>query len=611
MEGLAENASVRNYNDDIVQSHTKSFLERISADMKHIPNNLSHDFSDIPSIDLIGDIHSTSSSDTSSGEHNIHLALQTLVNARNSQPTSAKTPTNTLSVSIPSYISAFDKVQENDSVAIEIGDALSPVTHNIQYKIHDVIHDTTKHLSPIKINAFQNPDITSENEIELNDYTHNHEPITHDPNLLHSRAKSLRHLHSADIDNMCIRSNSPALFSKNNSNNNSFHGGSRSGSGSDTDSYMQKHDIHDYNSDFDNHSQLLHPPTSDVFSYAPLPNHQIAVSGRALQKRIAPPTENAIVHKKYKKLTYDDVSKSLSHYYDDYNKYSNEMDVLITFIRGQKHLFLQSTHVTSFKLYSMLFLALCITAFVTVVTPFIEDYKWNVVLITSCNACATTVISMTRYWNFEFSNSAYTFLSNNYDKLEHSLEIANNKLTFIDTEHEQSKIVLDKIKEIEFKIGEMRDVFQVNIPHEVIKLFPVISHVNIFSFIKKMETHKRRLIIKYRDIKNEINYTMYKLKERAMNDYEMDENDYNVDKRRILYLNEVKDKIKSELINYKDAYNQIDILFTKEIQFAEQHVNTVYALPMYLWWFGEPAYLDVNRYSNPVIQEYLKLIIGG
>lgn len=547
----------------------------------------------------------TENSDTSltpspPSDANIQLALQTLINSRNNHTP----PLPTLSVRIPSDASAFARC--NDHIGIEMSEPLSPIKTAMR-PIEYNLHDTTKHSPPIKINVFQNPTIAYENEIELDEYTHIHEPITHNRELLqYSRAKSLSQIHSADIDNMCIRSNSPALISKNNSNNNSFYeepiytnnaGGGNSSGSSDAEGVA-----HDYNSDFDNHSQLLHPPTSDVFAeYAPA-KHSV-VSAR---KRDAPASR-----KKYKKLTYDDVAKSLSHYYDDYNKYSNEMDVLITFIRGQKHLFLQSANVTSFKLYSMLFLALCITAFITVVTPFIHDYKWNTILVTSCNACATVVITMTRYWKFELSNNAYSFLCNNYDKLEHSLEIANNKLTFMDNEHDQNKIVLEKIKEMEFKIGEMKDVFQVSIPQEVVMLFPVVSHVNIFSFIKKMETHKRHLIFKYRDIKNEINYYLYRLNQPNPAALEMDENAYTVEKRRILYLNDIKDKIKSELINYKDAYNQIDILFTKEIQFAEKHVNTVYALPLYLWWFGKPSYLNVDNYSNPVIKDYLHLIISG
>lgn len=581
------------------------------------PNHLSSDDMMEQHTNQPSNSHSSLSSDDNSSD-NIQMALQTLVSVRNSNK--QNTPPPILSTILPSYISAFDKVSHSSHGADSIGIEIQNTTDNFSkteiqnqlessasfYQRHASSNiDTFKHESPLKIGIFQqNPDIVLENEKQLSEYTHTHEPVTHNTELLYSRHKSLENIHSIDIDNMRICSNSPALYSKNNSNNNSFHGGS----GSDTEdinhTYHYRKEHTDYNSDCDNHSQLLYPPTSNIFSDYPVNNtsqYKSVTTSNTNQR-------NVVARKKYKKLTYDDVAKSLSHYYDDYNKYSNEMDILITFIRGQKHLFLQASNITSFKLYSMLFLALCITAFVTIVTPFVRSYGWNVVLITSCNACATLVISMTRYWNFEFNNNAYIFLSNNYDKLEHSLELANNKLTFLDNETEQNKIVLEKIKEVEYKIGEMKDVFQASIPQEVTQLFPVISHVNIFSFIKKMESHKRLLIYKYRDIKNEINYFMYKLKQQY-NEVEMDEMALLVEKKRILYLDHIKNRIKSELVNYKEAYNQIDFLFTKEIQFAEKHVNIVYALPLYYWLYGKPKYLDIELYSNPVIREYLNLII--
>jgi hypothetical protein len=261
----------------------------------------------------------------------------------------------------------------------------------------------------------------------------------------------------------------------------------------------------------------------------------------------------------------------------------------------------------------MLALALSITAFVTVITPFIENQRWNTVLITACNAVATLIISLTRYLQLEFTGNAYSFLANSYERFENSLELANNKLVFLNhNQTEQNQIVLEKVKELEFKIGEMKEIFQVLIPNEIKILFPVISHINIFSLIKKMESHKTHLIVKYKDIKNEINYNVYKMNMKYKLDTRMDDEVemlLNNEKERVLFLNELKERIKNEIINYKDAYNQLDYLFTKEIQFAERHVSLVYVLRWYFACCGKPKYLDIKRYTNPVIQDYLNIIL--
>ena len=413
------------------------------------------------------------------------------------------------------------------------------------------------------------------------------------------------------LDFLCVRSNTPILFSKNNSNNNSDnehpplmemtatnHIPSSSSSG--PRHFHERSAPIEYTLEETKSAGSIGSVQSDDFPrYTPMFMDKI---------------DNMFLKKtKYKKLSYADAVKSLEHYYDDYNKYSDEMDILITYIRGQKNLYSQSSVITYMKLYSMLALALCITAFVTVITPFIENQKWNTVLITACNAVATLIISLTRYLQLEFTGNAYSFLANSYERFENSLELANNKLVFMQhNESEQNQIVLEKIKELEFKIGEMKEIFQVLIPNEIKSLFPVISHINIFSLIKKMETHKTHLIVKYKDIKNEINYNVYKINARYKMDLRSDdevEKLLNNERDRVLFLNDLKERIKNEIINYKDAYNQLDYLFTKEIQFAERHVSLVYVLNWYFACCGKPKYLDIKRYTNPVIQDYLNVIL--
>ena len=52
----------------------------------------------------------------------------------------------------------------------------------------------------------------------------------------------------------------------------------------------------------------------------------------------------------------------------------------------------------------------------------------------------------------------------------------------------------------------MKEGSNVLIPEYIKTIFPIITHINIFSFIKKTENYKKQLIIQFRDIKNEIKY---------------------------------------------------------------------------------------------------------
>lgn len=314
--------------------------------------------------------------------------------------------------------------------------------------------------------------------------------------------------------------------------------------------------------------------------------------------------ENVLCHKKmnYKKITYEEIERSLSKYYDKNNKYSNEMDILITYMRGQKYIYNQSSYITQMKLYAITIAALCITSFITVITPFIQNTSWRIIIVSGGNAIATALITVLNYLRFESACNSYTLMANHYERCEHSLEFTNNKLMFMNNESDQNKLVLDKIREIEFNMSETKELCPMLIPEEVQDTFPVICHTNIFSLIKKMDMHRKNLILKFKDIKNEIRYILYKWNSQPVSVADTDSPQRQHEKTRLLFLMETKQKIKKELIEYKDAYNQVDDLFLKEIKYSE--INRK-------WGFCcRQKTIQYDVYTNPVIKEHLDIIFA-
>ncbi len=331
----------------------------------------------------------------------------------------------------------------------------------------------------------------------------------------------------------------------------------------------------------------------------------------------------------FRNLTYQEIEKSLDKYYDEPDaKYSNELDIMITYLKGQKNLHIQSKNSCHSKLNTLFIPSLLITAAITIFAPFIQSYSWSGGVISGLNALITMLISIASYYKLESAVEMFFHTANQYDKLETSLEFVSSKMLFIQDEKEKSKIVLEKIQEMEKKISEMKEWNSQFIPDEVRCMFPIICNINIFSFIKRMEAYKRSLVIKFKDIKNEIRYIMYrfaKIKstdaqqlgpsaiegyerdniglDDPLDDYqnvclsELNEQRYN---ERLLYLLDIKEKIKEELMYYRNAYNHIDELFTKEIKHAQQ--------------FNRCTWLDMrcnqsafkhDPISNPVVDRYL------
>jgi hypothetical protein len=215
----------------------------------------------------------------------------------------------------------------------------------------------------------------------------------------------------------------------------------------------------------------------------------------------------------FKKLGYKDTIQMIDKYYEHTleNRFSNEIDILTTYLKGQKHLYIQAKQLTQWKLNCLMFPTLALTAFITIVSPFIECNPWSTGFISAVNAIIALFIATINYLKLESHIEIYMQRANHFDKLETSLEFANNKLSFLQHEKDKTKLVLLKIKEVEKKISEMKNAAIVFIPDEIKLLFPIICNINIFAFIKKMEMHKKNLVLKFKDIKNEIRFIHYKL----------------------------------------------------------------------------------------------------
>jgi hypothetical protein len=331
--------------------------------------------------------------------------------------------------------------------------------------------------------------------------------------------------------------------------------------------------------------------------------------------------ENAFTKRnvRFKKISYEEIERSLSKYYDKNNKYSNEVDILITFMRGQKHLYNQSCYITQMKLYMLTITALAITSFITVVAPFIQRYWWSSIFVMSGNAIATILITILKYMRYESSCNTFTLIANHYDHYEHILELTTNKLVFVHDESEQSRIVLEKMREIEFKMSETKELCPIIIPSEVQSTYPVIFQTNIFTLIKKMDLHRKTLILQLKNIKNEIRYILYKWNSIPNTDDEetllhlADTTFHNIsnhpqmqrEKIRLLFLMEQKEIVKKELCEYKNNYSQIDDLFMKEIKYAEMNRHWSRVL------FCDAKKIQYQSYTNPVIKEHLELILAN
>lgn len=386
----------------------------------------------------------------------------------------------------------------------------------------------------------------------------------------------------------------------------SYHGsytGSYNGSRNNSDN--------EDNHNIDNSSNLVKNLSTDISSLSL--NDIASMTHKNLSNVINKPTSPNSNKKKrssFKKLQIHDIERNLNKYYDnDNNKYTNEIDILTTFMKGQKNLYIQAKNISQWKFNCLTIPALFLTCCITMYTPFVDCNGFSNAVVTGLNAIVALLISMMNFLKYESSTQFFFQMANHFDKLETTLEMVSSKLVILDDENEKKKLVLNKINDIEQKIIELKDNNNFLIPEAVKTLFPIICHMNIFSFIKKMQGCKNSLICNLKDIQNEIQYILHKWKKESYEDIKNNSfllHNRDKEKQRLDYLYKTKDKIKNDITLYRNAYGDLEQLFTREIKSAENKTNK-----WGIWYICFWNYSDNNtNYNglNPIIDKYFHFV---
>jgi hypothetical protein len=291
---------------------------------------------------------------------------------------------------------------------------------------------------------------------------------------------------------------------------------------------------------------------------------------------------NSSGERQFRKLTYADVARTFNT--NDSSKFYNEIRILQTYFNGQKNLYNYSKDVTARKLNMLMVPAFVLSASGIIIVPFIMEFQWSAGAISAIYAIITFLLTLINYFKLESYYQQYAILSDRYYKLNSSLEIINNRVLF-----EFSDSVDERFIRRDFE-SKLSDITNIVVPSDVKRLFPVICNINIFSFIRKIENHKRLLIIEYMNTKNEIRYIQYK----GRGDIESKKRRKNTRYQSLL---DSEERLKSEIIDYNNIYNSIDIEFSREIRYAEYIMKK--------WFVVFFSGVKVEPISNPIIQKFM------
>jgi hypothetical protein len=308
------------------------------------------------------------------------------------------------------------------------------------------------------------------------------------------------------------------------------------------------------------------------------------------------------IKKTYKKFTYKQIQEEITNnYFDSQTSYSSALDIIGTYLRGQKLIYMESKSYCENKLNRLMMPSIFLSTAATVLSAIVKEFYWGAYLIAGVNGVIAFLLAIVNYLKLDAASEAHKITAHQYDKLQTKIEFLSGQTLLFDSNKELIKQELEGVKK---KIEEIKETNQFIVPKKIRTLYPIMFNTNVFLIIKKIDDITKKKINAIKDLKNEKNYLIEVLKaKRAAG------KDKIISKieARITECQEEKKRHENNIVVLKSAFSVIDEMFMKEMENAEKYKSMTFRR-WFLCGFGVKEQItdprQINRFIEDIMNPY-------
>jgi hypothetical protein len=269
----------------------------------------------------------------------------------------------------------------------------------------------------------------------------------------------------------------------------------------------------------------------------------------------------------------------------------NALDTLNVYFRCQKYMYDQSSKNTVYKHNCISGITISITSGICIFISFLENYEWRTVIIIVLNAIVSALLLLSKYWKLETTAELYLYISRQFELISDNIEHMQPSNNYAMSSHQMHS----KVRELEKRVVETRDIPNITVPTYIQNIYPVSSNINMFSFIKKVDSR----VVYLNDELHNINLEMKYIVKKYFNNMGPRESN------RMQFLLDTKTTNKTDLKYAENAYAYLEEIFTRELNKAESYRNR----HLYEYFIEPPQFVIDHSRCNPFVDEYIAFIL--